>query len=56
MIGFNNADAAESAKLIEKFARELLKKRGDASGRTPISLKLYPRSRPSRSARRKRRV
>ena len=29
MIGFNNADAAESAKLIEKFARELLKKRAD---------------------------
>lgn len=42
MIGFNNADAAESAKLIEKFARELLKKRADASGANADFFKTLP--------------
>lgn len=32
MVAFNNADAADSVKLIEKFARELLKKRTGESG------------------------
>lgn len=42
MIGFNNADAAESAKLIEKFAKELLKKRAGASGTNADFFKTLP--------------
>ena len=43
LVAFNNADATDSVKLVEKFARELLKKRaGAASGASEEFFKTLP--------------